>query len=1323
VLASLGRGGMAQVYRVLDEVRGQELALKQLRPPADSKRQAVTALFEAEFHMLAQLSHPRVIEVYDYGLTENGPFYTMELLDGGDLSERAPLPWRQACLLIYDVCSSLALLHSRRFVHRDVTPRNVRCTRDGRAKLIDFGTMTAMGQTRVMAGTPAFCAPEVVHRSAIDGRADLFSLGATLYYALTRRSPYAARDFTGVLDAWKRRPVPPSSLVLEIPAALDALVLGLISLDPALRPRTAFEVMERLSAIAGIERDEELVSQAYLSTPTLVARQDALSALTSALEHAELGRGSAHLVRAESGTGRSRILDACALEAKARGAIVLRAAGSGAAGDAQRVSRALAEQLSEATGEPWPAATAPGDLPDALLPALLAASKQRLVMIAVDDMQRCDVDSASLLATLAAEAERERLCLVLTLETGATQAAPDAVEVLSGYCRELPLPALSRDQTEDLLSSLFGAVPNLGMLTEAIHELAQGSPRKCLDLVQHLIDRGALRYAAGGWTLPERIDRAELPSSAEDAMQARLSLLDPLARSLAEAHALCLYDTLSHEDYAALRPDADGRSLDRALLQLVAQQVLVRDGTQYAFARRSFTALLTAGLDEPRSKALHLSLARLYEQRTPIAAVHHLLLGGERELAVTRLYAFVQATAQEAITLWELSGRMRPADLLDVFERAHRAAVDLRRPARECVVLRGWIAGLSLMGDDAYYYRFAPEWLAQLEHDSGLSLYRELESELPDPGARLMRALQLTAERFATAPEAERVYPPDEAIRLLVIYVGVSIAVGSRSLDMPLLSSLPGLLEPFVPLSPLIDAIRKNAIASRFVGADSRFEQARALWLEVYAQISQVDPAELPAIVAFRGAVAYALGLCEARIGLESAKDWVELLDREPAHRVNALYLRKTICLHHGDFEGAERWRKQAELAALKAPMRQMFTNMVTAELWAHTAAADLVGVKHALERIAQLAARYPAWRTFHELAIAEFERLRGDIPSALAAFERCLPHCAPDPREPERVIAAWPSAVAGYVDALLCAGRNEQARDVAHAALEQCGQLQIGSSAYEIARGLSLAEAKLGAFEHAFSRLEQVIAGQIAMGVKGVQLGLSYEACTRIAIWAGDEERLPRYAALTATEHRYGRGSPLGVRYERLMEEARSAGRTALPELAELVPSTVTVVRAKSHDAVSASVVETMVGARDHRQRAERALHLLCDARRASAGHLYLCTASGIACAASEGAPEPPPELRAFLERYLRLDEDACDSKTVVETDLEAGRTNLSTSFCDDRGAVHRPLLLNGLSEGAACPIGIVSFIDGPQPQPVDPALCSAIAAYLLDAGDVRPS
>src|SRR5579859_3835293 len=218
--ALLGRGGMASVYAVTELGTQRQVALKRLSVTGnDAHRENLIALFEREFLTLTQLSHPRVIEVYDYGVHDDAPYYTMERLDGDDLRERSPLPWREACALLAGVCSSLALIHSRRLVHRDVSPANIRSTCDGDAKLIDFGAMAPMGAGGSIVGTPAFVAPEIVNRLPIDGRTDLFSFGATLYFALTGQSPYPARSFPQLMELWKTSPPAPSAMQRDVPEA------------------------------------------------------------------------------------------------------------------------------------------------------------------------------------------------------------------------------------------------------------------------------------------------------------------------------------------------------------------------------------------------------------------------------------------------------------------------------------------------------------------------------------------------------------------------------------------------------------------------------------------------------------------------------------------------------------------------------------------------------------------------------------------------------------------------------------------------------------------------------------------------------------------------------------------------------------------------------------------------------------------------------------------------------------------------------------------------------------------------------------------------
>ncbi len=344
---------MAVVYQVHDDSTKRKLALKRLLPRgSDRNPEKVRLLFEHEYHTLSQLAHPRVIAVHDYGIDDEGPFYTMEVLEGGNLRERSPLPWKDACAVLMDVCSALSLLHSRRQVHRDLTPRNVHCALDGTAKLIDFGAMVPMGPSKQLVGTPAFTAPEVVHSQALDARTDLYSLGATAYFVLTGRNAYPATSFAELRSHWRSLPRPPSIYVEDIPKELDQLVMSLISLDPLGRPTNAVEVMERLSAIAGLTIDEQLVaSHAYLSTPTLVGRNDQLLRVRKLMLRALGSRGGTVMIEGDEGVGRSRFLDACVLEGKLAGATVLRAEASDSHTGDWGVVRTILLQLLEALPE------------------------------------------------------------------------------------------------------------------------------------------------------------------------------------------------------------------------------------------------------------------------------------------------------------------------------------------------------------------------------------------------------------------------------------------------------------------------------------------------------------------------------------------------------------------------------------------------------------------------------------------------------------------------------------------------------------------------------------------------------------------------------------------------------------------------------------------------------------------------------------------------------------------------------------------------------------------------------------------------------------
>ena len=1325
---------MAQVFHATDRTLGSDVALKRLLPQfAAAQRKGVAALFEHEYHTLTQLRHPRMIAVHDYGVDGTGcPYYTMELLDGGDLRSRAPLPWREACALLFDVCSSLALLHSRRLIHRDLSPSNVRCTRDGKAKLIDFGAMVPMssGGAQIV-GTPAFTAPETLHRSALDARTDLFSFGATLYYTLCGAMAFPARSFADALTAWAVKPVPPSVRVPGIPHELDDLALSLLSLEPSMRPASAYLVMQRLAAIAGLPGVEsEAVSRAYLSTPLLIGREAALAAIRERFERAAQGRRALMLCGAP-GVGRSRVLDAASFEAKTLGASVLRANASGSQ-EPFAVARALAEHLvqavpTEGLTESFPElldgtglkplaelSREPERLQQALSRLIVTVSRSHPLVLAVDDVHRIDEPSAAVLAAVADQAHRGNVLLLLT-SLAPEQSAGFAFEVLASRCELLDLGPLSREQTRQLFGSLFGEVDHLEMLAGEVFELAQGNAGQAMQLAQHLVDRSVLKYAGGNWILPAKLTESDLPRSAEDAIRARARQLSEPARFLAEAHALACDEALSREDYAALRPDLDARALGAAIDELLSAQALVANGPLYALKNRVWAAVFR---DEPSAderRVRHAALAELYRPARNAAFVHHLTQAERHEDALNAIQERHRVYVAEGVGVRDLDPHL--GKMVYATQLAIGTAERLGRSQRELSELRRWITAGSASLDSRFFADAGPVWLERLRHDSGLSLWQE-DGANPDPGARLTAALTRAFERHQATPEAQRVYAVDEAIRLLAEYVVFAIALGGRSLDAELLRSLPPLLEPFAPLSPVLDAIWQNSIATRDALCDCKYESARLRWIGAIAKLDAVQGGEMQHVEAIRNACAYATGMMEAQLGLSSATDWADRLDHDVHQKVGAVQLRKIVRLEQGDWQGADRMRQKGEVMALQARTPPMFHLLLLVELPAYAEARDLAGVRGVIEQLRPLAAAFPGWAPHLIHAEATFELVRGDYASARSGFEHGLAASGPNEAGDYRCLAAWVSAASGLCESLLHLGQVEEARDHALHALEVCRQHELDSHTYSLVRTLALCEARRDEYAAACLRLEALIRRQLEHGSSGLRLGLSYEARARIAIWVEDSTSYEQYARLAAREYRYGARCPLGARYERLTHEAARRGFQARVELADFEPTTLQQSSAFESQGLSDNVLRSLAGAPDDRERARRALRLICDARGARGGHLYLVTSQGLELAASQVLPAPAAELSELVRDYLERERERSETLTVMVTGALPDDGTIETTV--HVGADQYELgLLNHVSDGESKLAGITALALGEQRLRGGrhEQLMSLIAAQLLAA------
>ena len=240
ILEEIGRGGYSVVYRAHDRRVGTDVAVKLLVPPPAAARLARERL-RREVQAVRQLSHPGIVQVFD--VAEDGPwgFVVMEYVAGPDLAvrirDRGPLDAASVARIGHEIADALAVAHRRGILHRDVKPQNILLAPDGRARLADFGSarlvgMATLTQTGGLVGTLDYAAPEVVAGARADARSEVYSLGVTLYYALTGTlPPRAGRGAAGAPAAGHR----PAGRGADVPAWLDRAVGRATSADPAER--------------------------------------------------------------------------------------------------------------------------------------------------------------------------------------------------------------------------------------------------------------------------------------------------------------------------------------------------------------------------------------------------------------------------------------------------------------------------------------------------------------------------------------------------------------------------------------------------------------------------------------------------------------------------------------------------------------------------------------------------------------------------------------------------------------------------------------------------------------------------------------------------------------------------------------------------------------------------------------------------------------------------------------------------------------------------------------------------------------------------------
>ncbi len=553
LVRELGRGGMGVVYEARDLRHQRNVALKQMQwaDPATLYR------FKREFRALAGLNHPHLVTLYELVAEEGLWFFTMELLDGVDFLSHvrgcaapgSPLRADRVSRLrtaLADLAEGVQALHAAGRLHRDIKPGNVLVTRDGRVVLLDFGLAAEMDRSGkyqsvhpALLGTLDYMAPEQAAAQPVSPASDWYAVGVMLYEALTGRAPFANAP-QGVLHAkLTQEPPSPAAETGGLPDDLAALCFEMVRRDPAARP-SGEEVLRRVRASAP---SPEMPAAPSACEALLIGRQPHLAALAEAFAESRSGQVVVAAIPGRSGAGKSALLR-CFLDrvAEAGEAVVL----SGRCYEQESVPYKALDSLIDALSrylEGLPRLEAEALLPRDILtlarsfPVLrriqavagaprrggevsepqevrrraLAALRELLarigdrrpLILAIDDLQWGDLDSAGLLADLLAPPDPPALLLIGCYRREDAETSPS----LAAFARlgkevrwhEVPVEPLGLEELHDLIRSLLGSEAEGH--AEAIARQSGGYPFFVHELVRYLQEGSALSGSASDFTL------------------------------------------------------------------------------------------------------------------------------------------------------------------------------------------------------------------------------------------------------------------------------------------------------------------------------------------------------------------------------------------------------------------------------------------------------------------------------------------------------------------------------------------------------------------------------------------------------------------------------------------------------------------------------------------------------------------------------------------------------------------------------------------------------------------------------------------------------
>ena len=663
----LGEGGKKKVYLAHDTLLDREVAFALIKNEGMDETSKPRITREAQ--AMGRLgSHPNIVTVFDLGEHEDQTYMVTELMSGGDLEgliTRAPehqLPIGQAVEISKAVCKALEFAHSHGIVHRDLKPGNVWLTADGVAKIGDFGLAVALDRSRLtlqnmMVGTVAYMPPEQAMGGEVTSKADLYSLGCTMYEMVAGRPPFLGDDMVAFIG--QHINTPPASPIWynsQCPKPLETLLLHLLAKNPAERPESAADVLAVLegmdvSALPGDGGASPSPARGMEgpSIGVFVGREREMRELKAAVEETFSGRGRLVTLVGEPGIGKTRTAQELAGYAGLRQMQVLWGRCHEAQGappywpwiqsirshvrdaelDQLRSDMGggavdIAEIVSEVRYRLTDLQLAPSLEPeqarfrlfDSIVTFLRNAAGRQPLMLVLEDLHWADQPSLSLLEFMAKELSGARLLLLGTYREEDLSHLPLA-QTLATLAADQPfqkvqLRGFNHEDVGRFIEVITGIKPPQD-LVDAVHRRTDGNPLFVTEVAQLLIQEGELT--------PERSQERQswsvrIPQGMMQVVGRRLDQLSPrCSRTLSVASLIGREFSLEHVRLLIGDVSKD-QLLDVVQEALAARviEVLPQATDCYQFSHAVVQETLSGTLSPPMQVQLHARIGNMLEE-------------------------------------------------------------------------------------------------------------------------------------------------------------------------------------------------------------------------------------------------------------------------------------------------------------------------------------------------------------------------------------------------------------------------------------------------------------------------------------------------------------------------------------------------------------------------------------------------------------------------------------------------------------------------------------------------------------------------------------